>query len=262
MQEGIRFHYGEFAVADDDGFVDFHIRVSPPNSVRRWLRPQVLFYCDEVIPFKPLPLGQAFPLLEWGMNWCVSNFDNQHFVIHAAVIEKSGKAVVMPAPPGSGKSTLCAGLINRGWRLLSDELTLISRHNGTISPLARPVSLKNESIDVIRQFAPGAAIGARSRDTAKGTVAHMRPPDDSVRNADIFAVPSWIVFPKYQLDSPARLEEFPKGLAFTEIANNSFNYGILGIEGFHLLESLVDTCKCYHFTYSSLDDAVEIFDAL
>jgi predicted ATPase len=31
--------------------------------------------------------------------------------------------VILPAPPGSGKSTLCAALVTRGWRLLSDELT-------------------------------------------------------------------------------------------------------------------------------------------
>ncbi len=99
-------------------------------------------------------------MLEWGLNWCVSAHCHQYLIFHAAVIEKSGRALILPAPPGSGKSTLCAGLVNRGWRLLSDELTLIDIASCGVVPLPRPVSLKNASIDVIRAYAPAAAIGA------------------------------------------------------------------------------------------------------
>ncbi|TXL12561.1 hypothetical protein BMR05_15020 [Methylococcaceae bacterium HT4] len=83
------------------------------------------------------------------MNWCISSQLNTYLIIHAAVIEKSGYAVIMPAPPGSGKSTLTASLIQEGWRLLSDELTIIDVQNACVVPFPRPVSLKNESIDII-----------------------------------------------------------------------------------------------------------------
>ena len=80
----------------------------------------------------------------------------------------------MPGAPGAGKSTLTAGLIYRGWRLLSDELALIRRSDGQIVPLARPVNLKNESIALMQRFAPSAVFSAPAHDTAKGTVALMR----------------------------------------------------------------------------------------
>lgn len=91
-----------------------------------------------------MPVGHAFPQLEWAMNWCISTQANFYLLLHSAVIERNGFAAIMPAPPGSGKSTLCAALINRGWRLLSDELALISLHDQNIYPLARPVGLKND----------------------------------------------------------------------------------------------------------------------
>ena len=138
--------YGQFEVRDAQlAFADFHVQINSPNMLRRWFRPQVSFSFDGEKPFKPLPLDQAYPMLEWGLNWCISMNAHQYLIIHAGVVEKNGMAVILPAPPGSGKSTLTAGLILSGWRLLSDELTLIDRKTGMIHPLPRPGSQKNET---------------------------------------------------------------------------------------------------------------------
>lgn len=260
--EGIHLHYANFPLAGDDSFCDFHVRVAPPAGLRRWLRRQVQFFVDDRLPFKPLPLVQAFPMFEWGFNWCVSNYDNQHLNIHAAVVEKGGRALIMPAPPGSGKSTLCAALVNRGWRLLSDELTLVSRHSGHIEPLPRPVNLKNASIDVIRNFATQAVIGHAAEDTAKGTVAHMQPPEESVQRAAEPALPGWIVFPRYEANAPASLQPYSRARTVVELAQNSFNYSVLGVEGFNLLGRLVDDSDCYSFSYGDLDEAMAVFNNL
>jgi len=262
VAEGVQLLYADFPICEDGGFSDFHIAVKRPVSIRRWLSPQIDFYLDAMAPFKPLPLSQAFPMLEWGLNWCISNYDNQHLIIHAAVIEKDGFAAILPAPPGAGKSTLCAGLVNRGWRLLSDEMTLISRRDGCIVPLPRPANLKNASIDVMRQFAPNAVFGREAKDTSKGTVAHMRAPAESVRRISETAIPAWVVFPKYEANASARLVSSPAAEAFIFLAENSFNYNVLRREGFDLLGGVIDSSDCYHFTYSNLDEAVEIFDAL
>ena len=114
--EGVARHYADFPLEGSESFADFHVRVDPPRGLRRWLKPQVLFHFDSTQPFKPLPGAQAFAMLEWGLNWCVTNHCHQYLIVHAAAVERSGYALILPGPPGSGKSTLCAGLVNRGWR--------------------------------------------------------------------------------------------------------------------------------------------------
>ncbi len=118
VADGVALHYAAHPIEDNDGFADFFVRVDRPRNLRRWLHPQAVFYIDGEAPFTPLPLDQAFPLLEWGLNWCISAHCHQYLIFHAAVVERSGRALILPAPPGSGKSTLCAGLIHRGWRRL------------------------------------------------------------------------------------------------------------------------------------------------
>ena len=168
--------YANNTLPDNEDFADFHIRLATPHGLRRWYRPQVMFHFDDQVPFKPVPYQQAFPMMEWGLNWCISNYAHQYLILHSAVVEKNGFAAILPAPPGSGKSTLCAGLVSRGWRLLSDELGLISLEHLDLVPLARPVNLKNESIEIIKKFSPQAIFSLKFADTNKGTVALMQPP--------------------------------------------------------------------------------------
>lgn len=254
--------YGEFQLGDTKEFADFHVRLAPPSGLRRWIKPQVLFYFDGIPAFKPLPLGQALPMLEWGLNWCVAAHCHQYLVIHAAVVEKNGKAVVLPAPPGSGKSTLCAGLVCRGWRLLSDELALYDMDSGLIYGMARPVNLKNASIDVIKSFAPGVVMSDPVADTTKGTVALMQPPSASVQQVLSSALPARIVLPKYLPDTPFSLELNSSAHTFLLIAEQSFNYDILGVHGFQAVGELIDQCDCYRITYSDLEAAVVALDRL
>jgi HprK-related kinase A len=258
---GLTLHYSQFPVESEGSFADFHIRIVQPG-LRRWFRPQVLFQSDEDEPFAPLPADQAFPMLEWGLNWCVSSHCHQFLMIHSAVVEMHGRALIMPAPPGSGKSTLCAGLICRGWRLLSDELTLIDPATGAIVPVPRPVSLKNASIDIVRAFAPGAVLGPAVQDTLKGTVAHMSPPTESVRHAAETAMPAWIVLPRYTAGAPATLTPLSKARAFLHLADNSFNYHVHGKNGFDAIGKVIDACECYEFSYADLADAERVFAQL
>lgn len=254
--------YSDYPLAQKTDFADFHVSLSRPRGLRRWLRPQVSFFLDGMPPFKPLPFDQAFPMLEWGLNWCVSSQANSYLIIHAAVVEKAGYAAILPAPPGSGKSTLCAALVNRGWRLLSDELALIRVSDGKIIPLPRPVSLKNQSIDIIQHYAPSVTISRKVSDTIKGTVAHMKPPIDSIARAEETAQAAWVIFPKYQAGATAQLEALPQSRAFMRVADNAFNYSPLGIKGFEAMTGLINASLCYDFTYSVLDEAIETFSAL
>jgi HprK-related kinase A len=261
LLDGIAALYEPGQIVAPGDFADFHIEVTAP-LLRRWIRPKVKFVMDGDEPFLPSPIDQAMPVFEWGLNWCISSYANQYIVVHAATIAKGNRAVILPGVPGAGKSTLTAGLVHRGWRLLSDELTLISPVTGLVAGLARPISLKNESIEVIRAFVPGVQISRIANDTAKGRVAMMKAPPESVAEVAEPAVPTWIVFPKYLNGMPPVLERRPKAPILYALLRNSFNYGAHGRRGFERLADMVESCACYRFTYALLEEAVEVFDHL
>ncbi|MFT3720049.1 HprK-related kinase A [Pseudorhodoferax sp.] len=259
---GLRRLYADFEVFDDQGFCDFSIRVDRVGGLRRYWRPQVTFRFDGFEPFKPLALDHAYPLLEWGLNWCIAAHAHHYLLLHAAVLERNGQAIVLPGHPGAGKSTLTAALALSGYRLLSDEMALIDRSTGRLVPLARPVSLKNRSIDIVRGFSAEAVLGDMARDTHKGTVAHLKPPTASVMGVDVTAMPAFIVHPQWKEGSDAELVRCDKAKAFMQAAGHAFNYEVLGSLGFDLMADLIDRCECYDFRYSRLADAIATFDGL
>lgn len=262
VHRGLHLLYAEHPLVGDGEFCDFTLDLRFRRGLRRWIRPQVQLFHDHAALFEPMPAGHAMPLLEWSMNWCISATAHDHLVMHAAVLERDGDAVVLPAPPGSGKSTLCAALMFAGWRLLSDELALLSLADGRLWPLARPVSLKNRSIDVIRSAVPSAVFGEASHDTAKGTIAHLKVPGDQVMRADEPASPRWIVFPKWTEGVPLELAPRSRSSTLVQVSRNAFNVGVAGREGFAALAGALDRCDCYDLRYSSLPDAIAAFDRL
>jgi HprK-related kinase A len=262
IAEALMRLYVDYPLANGSDFVDYSVHIDSGSGFRRWFRRQAIFKFDGSEPFIPLPEAHAFPLLEWSMNWCIATHAHQFLLLHSAVIEREGCAVILPAPPGSGKSTLCAGLINRGWRLLSDELALISLVDASISPLGRPISLKNQSIDVIRSFVPGAVFSEVVHDTSKGSVSLLKVPTEHLLRIHETAKPRWVIFPKYVAGAPAALVPRSKANSMLELGRNSFNYMVLGRAGFEVLSKVMDGSDCYDFSYSQLDDAVAVFDDL
>lgn len=263
VAEGLTQLYADYPVPDDSAFVDFHVGVRPSGGLRRWIKPQARFVYDGKPVFEPLALDHAYPLLEWAMNWCIASQAHQYLLLHAAVIERNGLAAILPAPPGSGKSTLCAGLIHAGWRLISDEMALVDRAgSGRIWPLCRPVSLKNRSIDVIRAWAPHARMNRVTINTVKGNVTHMQAPPEHVARMDEPARPRWVIFPRWVAGSAPQLTARSRAQSVLELARNAFNYAQLGPQGFALLGDLVEGCECFDFRYETLTDAVSVFDRL
>lgn len=234
----------------------FRIQVLRKSLFARPIRTQAVFLLEDRQPFEPYPADHAFPMFEWGLNWCIGTMAHQFLMLHSAALEKHGRALLMPAQPGSGKSTLCAALLGAGWRLLSDEFGLLDPQSGELAPMPRAAPMKNESIDVISGRCPGLSMGPTFLKTRKGTVAHVFPPEDALARQREHATPKLILFPRYEAGSSTLLSDQPRSVALTRLVNNSFNYLVSGEQGFTALCEVVRRARCRQLVYSDLDDAI------
>lgn len=252
--------YRHFPWLDAAPWADLHLDLMRLRGPTGWLNPRVRVHCDGQLPFDPFPMDSPLPLMEWSANWMIGRRCNDHLLLHAGVVERGGLAVLMPALPGSGKSTLTAALSLRGWRLLSDEFGAVQLDSGLLRPVLKPAALKNESIGVIRRLAPQAELGPAFPKTRKGTVAHLAPSLDAVNRRHVAAEPAVVLLPRWHAGEKTQFIPVDPRMAFSTLAFNAFNYAVLGDVGFRRVVGLVRQCMAWQLIYSDLEDALSELD--
>ncbi|MFY7855694.1 MAG: HprK-related kinase A [Rubrivivax sp.] len=254
--------YPEFPFVDAAPWADVHVALMRARGLRRWLRPQVRLQADGREPFQPFPADHPLPMMEWGGNLFIGQRLNQLLLLHAGVVERDGLALVLPAVPGSGKSTLSAALSLSGWRLLSDEFGALDPHTRHFVPVLKPVALKNRSIDVIRGFSERAVLGPTFEKTRKGDVAHLAASADAVARRHETARPGAVVLPQWQEGAPLSFERLPAESGFRALAFNAFNYQTVGAPAFDAAVALARQCPAWSLRYSRLDEALAALDRI
>jgi HprK-related kinase A len=147
-----------------------------------------------------------------------------------------------------------------GWRILSDEHAMIPPNTTEVVPLCRPVSLKNESIEVIKSFSSNAVFGPVSKETHKGVVVHMKADIQADSHDPKHLQARAMIFPRYSRDDPQRLSLRRKTDSFILAAYHSFNYSLLCETGFEAMKTLIENVDCYDLVYHDLDWAVQAME--
>jgi len=234
---------------------DFSVRLFPARPWRRVIRPSVTIGGDFMLPdAAPLPLEQGLLAAEMGMNLQMALGQRRYLLLHASVVERDGRALLMTGVSGAGKSTLAALLAARGWRLMGDEFALLDPATGLVHAFPRLVSLKNAAIEVVTRALPEARFGPLLAGTPKGDVRHLVPDAAAVAAMDVPVPPALLLFPGYGFAAEERA--VPPSEVFVRLTQASTNFVALGERGFDALARLVKTVPARAIDYPDTDSAV------
>jgi hypothetical protein len=202
--------------------------------------------------------------LFWDVNRNVIERTRGLLLFHASAVELGGRAVVFPAPMGSGKTTLVSGLIQRGARYLTDEAVAIAPTDLRIRPYPKPLSIDTGSWEVLRDLRPRV-----DRSLEPFLEAGWYVPAAGIRRDVIGApcVPRLVIAPRYERGVPTDLVPIRRSEALVTLAENCFNITDFGPRrSMEILARVVRSSRCYRLTVGDLGDAcdavMELMDAL
>lgn len=258
--------YGEYPFYNDPVIVDNYINIYGRNLYRKYVKPQAFVDVGMSDDFIPLPANMGMVSLEMGLNWQVASACKQYMMFHAGVVAKDGVGLIMPAMSGSGKSTLAAGLSYRGWQLHSDEFGLLDLETNELVPYPRAVSLKNQSIAVMKNWVSEVSddftqhFSKEYEGTPKGTICYLRPPKQSIADMHKRTAPNVIILPVFDASATPEIRPITKSMAFFRLVMSSANYGDIGIDAFRSVAKIIENSAVCEIIYPSLEDAVELVE--
>lgn len=255
-----RHLYADHRPCDDAAIEDAFVAIRHASQLRRLVAPIVRGELDGHDGFLPLPARAAMIMLESCLNWAVIGSGAGCLMLHAAAVERDGGAVILPAGSGSGKSTLCAALLKRGWRLLTDETVILRPADLAVLPLARPVSLKNDSIALVRALFGEAAMSPVFRGMPKGDMAYLRPPAEAVARIAEPALPARFLSPRFLPGEPFAAIALRPMETFRLILDNAVNYPEMQRLGFEMARELAFRCPAHRVLYGDLAPVLDFLD--
>jgi len=177
--------------------------------------------------------------------------------LHAGVVAKGDRCILLPAASGSGKSSLTAALTHAGFSYFSDEVGLIQRGTLQVIPVPLAVCVKSTAFDLMSRYYPGIwQLPAHKRNDGK-VVAYVQPGPGETRRGP--GLVSHIFFPRYAEGEPTRLEPLSRSVGFTRLMDQCVALRCrLDRDNVRDMVCWISKIDCYALTFSSLDEAVAL----
>ncbi len=180
------------------------------------------------------------------------------FYIHAGVVGTGGRCVLLPAAAGSGKSSLTAALVHRGYRYLSDEVALIKPNTFLVPPVPLAVCLKSTGWNVMSHYFPHLGQLMRHQRLDSKVVRYVPPTPASVQQTD--ARVSHVVFPRYDSNAATEIRPIARSAALRRMMGECWACGHLNRTNVAELIQWIAHIDCYELSFASLEDAADLVE--
>jgi len=174
--------------------------------------------------------------------------------LHAAAVSYKGRALVIPANSGAGKSSFTTWLVANGLDYITDELILVDK-NLHIDGLGRPIQIKAHGIDAVQSQLSSVD------DIYKGKLANAVPVSSLGGEVSGLAEHplGLLVFPQYKKDLDYSFTKLTSADAGMRLMANHVNARNLEGHGFRAMMEMIRNTPCYALEYGGFNKLPDDF---
>ena len=210
-------------------------------------------YINGVLAKEVEGLEQLVPMVLAHVRLAYYTQKNFLIALHAASLEYNNRVLIMPGVSGAGKSTLSAYLTTKGFKIYSDELSVITQEE-KILPIPLGIGLKENSWSVISDSLSSLDTLDIHKRYDGQSVKYLL--SDNIASENISVKNGVIIFNRYKKGAKAVLTAIDIVETLQILINSQ--YHLYDLKDANMIEkwlSLLTTCEMYRLEYSALEDA-------
>ena len=226
----------------------FQVWVDPePEASAGWHR----VHRDGELLYRTRDYRDLFLFLEWQL--CgVAVRSRRYLLLHAGMVVRRGRGVVLAGRSGAGKTTLVAALCLRGWRYVTDEILVVDPEGPAARPFPRSLLVRESAL------AGWPALRARLKESSLGGVPYL--------GDHWFLAPAAapgaeracaVLFVEYRPGEPVTVDSLSRCRGLFELTRHTFNLGALGEPGLDALDAWTSAARFGRLSGGDLRGAVE-----
>jgi hypothetical protein len=209
-------------------------------------------------------LDEVAPMARRALAFLAMRDSQDLCAVHSGALQRDGRCLLLPGRAGSGKSTLCAGLVGAGFDLLGDDTIVLSRGDLAVRPLPLGICVKAGAWPILASRYP-KLLELPVHRRLDGQLTRYLTPAEGVACADVAARAhvAWLVFPAYRPDGPTSLIPLEKPAALQALLDEFFPLGAgLDAGAVETLLRWFADVDCYALALSSLAEGVALLDGI
>ena len=218
------------------------------------------------IRYRQVPIIELGPFLEWIINSLVvraSWGQDRYCLLHAAVVVKGRKGILISGRSGSGKSSLSLALMYRhGYQYLTDEIACWDTYTEKIVAYPKAIMLKEQGLLRFQQTYP--KLHTRMWDSKRFSqkVCFFNPTQKSPSRVRKTAKIRRVIFPRYRDRERLLVSPLPKAQALLRLQKERFDSIGFGQGDFNALSGLLRDTSVSKILYHNVFEAADMIDQL
>ncbi len=239
--------------------IHFTIRRNRPKP---WSRAAFVIHSNGEDYVAGPDIHKVIPQLEGAVNHQVSIKHSDHFQLHAAAMSFGDGAAVFVGSSGTGKTTLAAALLTRGWKYYCDEFALIAPHSLVAYPCPKALCIKEHGFSLIEQMGLPLYHGCGFCTQSNCRIAYLIPTETG---ADILATPrgvKHVFLMTRRANVPLRMNRISGPEAAMAIYRLALNTEVLRQKGFDAAVALANRANCYELNLGSVDESCALVESV
>jgi hypothetical protein len=273
MLSHLRLMFGRFYAGEADGCMGPHASVEimdhlASDSAMTMQDDQYLYHLSEVgaewqfsrqhretLEFDVIGMCGPQTLLQSGLISTVAGAARDYTLLHAGAVAFDGRAIILPAAPSMGKTSLVLKLVQAGCKFLSDEIACLDPQSGTVEPFPRKLLCRREAERLLDIKLPATTTTVASEAhewEAAFDIEALFPQSLSGPCAL-----EWVIFLRGFGDEP-RLERISNARALFDLFRFWVENGAALPEKLMTHAALVDRLRCYTLVIGTPDETVKV----